>query len=334
MENMERELDFAKSENVLLRLYRAFEKAADTGEKNMAKELAISLSNRIPEHKANLLERIDYLRQEIDAASSKEEKAKLIEIGQNIAPDLKLWNERLKKIEKYLTPKEYVKPIGFKLVKKNPVATAAEVQLLISLANKLDSKGLYSEASIIDLMITKEASKSDLFKALKEDEPEKAYDAMTGLSGPDLGLDHKQFSELTSAIHQMDLDHARKMLGVSKNVNIAPGTHNPVTGLPYETPMPKGFCPECGKKLVMRYPGGDPENGPAGLRCPQYHNKAEPCELCPHFFHTDSCKEQGCGCHSSFGTEEQMKEEEEMMKKLYGDDWDKAPDDDPSVRIP
>lgn len=27
------------------------------------------------------------------------------------------------------------------------------------------------------------------------------------------------------------------------------------------------FCPFCGKGLVMRYPGGDPENGPAGMRC-------------------------------------------------------------------
>jgi hypothetical protein len=32
--------------------------------------------------------------------------------------------------------------------------------------------------------------------------------------------------------------------------------------------MKNNYCYECGTKLVMRYPGGDPENGPATPRCP------------------------------------------------------------------
>lgn len=38
--------------------------------------------------------------------------------------------------------------------------------------------------------------------------------------------------------------------------------------------MKAEFCRFCGTKLRMRYPGGDPENGPARPSCP---NNEHPC---------------------------------------------------------
>ena len=360
MENLERELEFTKAENVLLRLFKAFEQAVRANNESMADELANSLLNRIPEHMANLYKRVDYLRNDVLAAPSKEDRVKLLETIKSVEPELELWSKKLKKIEKYLdrsayfsSPKEeskIEKPIGFKLVKKNPAATAAEIQLLVKIANALDKLGLYDEAGILDSIITKEASKNDLIKALKSREDNAAQEAINALTSlvrnvpanstpaQELGITDSEFKELIQALSpnnaNLDFERAQDIMGVSSDPTpvINPMLYNPFTKQPYAAPMPKGFCPDCGKKLVMRYPGGDPENGPADLRCPQGHQGAEPCEICPHFFHTNKCK--ACDCYSSFGTEKQMKEEEEMLKKMYGDDWDKDPNIDPNYGGP
>lgn len=34
---------------------------------------------------------------------------------------------------------------------------------------------------------------------------------------------------------------------------------------------PRGVCPDCGQPVRRRYPGGDPENGPAMFDCPSDH---------------------------------------------------------------
>lgn len=39
------------------------------------------------------------------------------------------------------------------------------------------------------------------------------------------------------------------------------------------------FCMFCGAKLFFRYPGGDPENGPAALRCSKDFSHGGPSDL-------------------------------------------------------
>jgi len=39
--------------------------------------------------------------------------------------------------------------------------------------------------------------------------------------------------------------------------------------------MEAKFCPFCSKPLRLRYPGGDPENGPARMLCPDDHQSIE-----------------------------------------------------------
>lgn len=375
MENLERELEFAKMENVLLRLHRAFQNFKRAGNEDSAHELGVGLADKIQTYLAMLPGKVESLRQKVLSMSNatKEDRVKVLDEIRKVESDRAQWENTLNDIEVYVGIKEAphkpewweekpkrpdVTPLpkaekimsdkpkapGFKIVKKLP-ATASEIQLLIKIANDLDAKGFYEESNIIDAILVKEANKNALIRALKSREDNAMGEAMKALTNimhntpanstpaKELGLSESEFKELAKALNPNgafpNFERAQEIMGVSDdpyaNVPPNPMTHNPVTGLPYQSPMPKGFCPECGKKLVMRYPGNDPENGPAGLRCPQYHQAAEPCELCPHFFHNDRCKE--CDCYSSWGTEAQQKEEEEMMRKMYGDDWDKNPDD-------
>lgn len=366
MENLERELELAKMENILLRLHRAFQNFKRSKNEDAAHELGVGLVDKIQTYLAMLPGKVESLRQKVLSMSgaTKEERVKILDEIKKTEADKLQWEDTLNNIEMYLGIKEAphkpewweakpkrpdVSPLpkaepymaekpktpGFKIIKKNP-ATASEIQSLIRIANHLDQNGFYAEADIIDSIIViaaNIAAKNTFIKALKDNDLEAAYNAIVGLSGEDFGMTHDEFRKMTSKLSAINrggvwpddvMDDIRKMLGVSKNVDLNPATHNPLTGQPYSGPMPKGFCPECGKKLVMRYPGGDPENGPAGLRCPQYHQAAEPCELCPHFFHNDQCKE--CDCYSSWGTKQQQEEEHEIMKKLYGDDYDQNPD--------
>jgi len=128
--------------------------------------------------------------------------------------------------------------------------------ILSDLADRLDKLGLYKEANILDAIIIKEASRNSLIKALKDDDVLSARKALVGLSGDDLGLTYSEFVDLTNAIQMGDkelmdpnrpkdkplinMDRARKILGVGKNTKIDTLTHDPSTGRPwYSGPAPK-----------------------------------------------------------------------------------------------
>jgi len=128
--------------------------------------------------------------------------------------------------------------------------------ILSDLANKLDKSGLYQEADILDTILIKEASKNSLIRALKDDNVLAARKALVGMSGEDLGLTSKEFTELTNAIQMGDkelmdpnrpkdkplinMDKAREILGVGKNVKLDPLTHSPLTGQPWSSgPAPR-----------------------------------------------------------------------------------------------
>ena len=54
--------------------------------------------------------------------------------------------------------------------------------------------------------------------------------------------------------------------------------------------MKAKFCFACGKALVMKYPGGDPENGPAELRCPDNKHPTMLEEAYDHFVQDGTIK--------------------------------------------
>jgi hypothetical protein len=61
-------------------------------------------------------------------------------------------------------------------------------------------------------------------------------------------------------------------------------------------------CPTCGTKLNRRWPGNDPENGPAVKWCPSCGNEFAPCAICEAVFHLDSRPTPGrAEDHDSFG---------------------------------
>jgi hypothetical protein len=99
-----------------------------------------------------------------------------------------------------------------------------------------------------------EEDKNSLFKALKANDAKAAKQALTGMSGNDLGLTHQEFGNLTQAIanavknyrpNVLDpdssggfMDDARKILGVGKDSSpsqMTARTHNPVTGQPWSS---------------------------------------------------------------------------------------------------
>jgi len=121
---------------------------------------------------------------------------------------------------------------------------------LTALANKLDQKGLYREADILDTIVRTAGNKNSLIRALKNDDAQTAHKALTGMSGDDLGLTHQEFGWLTNGIdfaneHLNDkpyedsvkkrMDKARELLGIGKNVKLDPLTHNPMTGQPWKS---------------------------------------------------------------------------------------------------
>ena len=94
-----------------------------------------------------------------------------------------------------------------------------------------------------------EEDKNSLIRALKKDDPKAAKQALTGMSGEDLGLDSKSFNQLAKEIewvnnsdHNRDtkgqpanLDNARQLLKVGKDVKQTTDTHNPVTNQPWSS---------------------------------------------------------------------------------------------------
>lgn len=79
-------------------------------------------------------------------------------------------------------------------------------------------------------------------------------------------------------------------------------------------------CPTCGETLRMRYPAGDPENGPARMRCPKDHREAEKCEFCPAMFHEDERLDIAGTPHTSWGYVDD--EDDEEYDRLDLNDWD------------
>lgn len=69
-------------------------------------------------------------------------------------------------------------------------------------------------------------------------------------------------------------------------------------------------CPECGAQRVMRYPGGEPEDGPARLRCPSYHQAGEPCDLCSGLWHEEDKPDADGRLHNSWGYADEEEEED------------------------
>ncbi len=100
---------------------------------------------------------------------------------------------------------------------------------LISIANKLDQKGFYQEADLLTKMASIMVSRSNLFKALKNNDVEAARKALVGMSGDDLGLTHGEFRDLTSAIMDKPMagisgidrkmDFARYLLDIEENIS-------------------------------------------------------------------------------------------------------------------
>ena len=94
-----------------------------------------------------------------------------------------------------------------------------------------------------------EEDKNNLIRALKADDAKAAKQALTGMSGPDLGLGHEDFRTLTGVINsaistktpgepRKNMDVARQLLGVGENTpksQMSTQTHNPVTNQPWSS---------------------------------------------------------------------------------------------------
>lgn len=96
-----------------------------------------------------------------------------------------------------------------------------------------------------------EEDKNSLIKALKQDDAKAAKQALTGMSGEDLGLGHKEFGDLTNEIDfaarqkpgydAIAMDAAREILKIQgKDTKQSTSTHNPVTGQPWSSGPVKG----------------------------------------------------------------------------------------------
>src|SRR5512140_1689455 len=79
-------------------------------------------------------------------------------------------------------------------------------------------------------------------------------------------------------------------------------------------------CPDCGSEMKMLYPGNDPENGPAKLRCPKGCYGGELCDICGQFWHNDpkdTPNRPGIQ-HDSFGNGlPEVDEENEKFEKMF-----------------
>ena len=99
-----------------------------------------------------------------------------------------------------------------------------------------------------------EEDKNSLIRALKQDDAKAAKQALTGMSGEDLGLTHQEFGEITQIISSplkamgqtiYDLDRVRQILKIpGKNTpasQTTTQTHNPVTNQPWSSgPVKQG----------------------------------------------------------------------------------------------
>lgn len=100
-----------------------------------------------------------------------------------------------------------------------------------------------------------EEDKNSLIKALKNDDAQAAKQALTGMSGEDLGLTHDQFRNLAQdldfAAHYgktkgFDLERVRKLLGIQgtntpQHQKDDPNITNPFTGKPWPSgPVKQG----------------------------------------------------------------------------------------------
>lgn len=97
---------------------------------------------------------------------------------------------------------------------------------LAQISEQLDSKGLYAEADVLDSIIKTAVSQSNLIRALKGDNSEKAMRALTEFisslpyhASPDkeLGMTRDEFREFANAIKSGKLDKARELYGVEKD---------------------------------------------------------------------------------------------------------------------
>lgn len=128
----------------------------------------------------------------------------------------------------------------------------AMIKTLTLIANKLDSKGLYKLADEMDQIIKSAISQSDLIRALKENDKNKAMSALNVLvrdsSGPineELGMTKDKFREFANSIRNDDLDAARNLMGIgsftSSEHKVMPSDeldtskYSPLTGLPWKS---------------------------------------------------------------------------------------------------
>jgi len=102
---------------------------------------------------------------------------------------------------------------------------------------------------LLEQRIKLQEDKNALIKALKNDDPKAAKQALTGMGGAELGLASKDFNQLAKELDGaaeaqekyndprvgFSLDKARKLLGVGKDVKQSSQTHNPVTNQPWSS---------------------------------------------------------------------------------------------------
>lgn len=127
------------------------------------------------------------------------------------------------------------------------------LEKLIRLANNLDKKGLYEEASELDKIISIAANSSGLIRALKNDSADESRKALQDFvsqlpshvsPAEELGMDSGQFHDFFKAVDDGDLGAARKLFGVELDSPQSPQTHNPLTGKPWPSgPVPQQSWP-------------------------------------------------------------------------------------------
>lgn len=113
---------------------------------------------------------------------------------------------------------------------------------LVKIANELDQRGLYAEADALDSIIKTAVSQSTLIRSLKNDDQESTMRALTEFisslpshTSPDkeLGMTRQKFQEFADSIKGGDLDKARELYGVGKDVKLDPSMYSPITGQPW-----------------------------------------------------------------------------------------------------
>lgn len=105
----------------------------------------------------------------------------------------------------------------------------------ISIANKLDQRGLYIEADLLTKIASIMVSKNNLIKTLKNDDTEAAMKAFNefiatipSYTNPaeELGLTPSNFNYFLQKLKRKDLWAARKILGIGENTQPVPKPQN------------------------------------------------------------------------------------------------------------